>query len=40
MDGGEVTPVEKTALQQDNQGPAATGFEEAGRVLEREATCL
>ena len=40
MDGGEVTPVEKTALQQDNQGPAVTDFAEAGRVLEREATCL
>ena len=40
MDGGEVTPVEKTALQQNNQGPAVTDFEEAGRVLEREATCL
>ena len=40
MDGGEVTPVEKTALRQDNQGPAVTDFEEAGRVLEREATCL
>ena len=40
MDGGEVTPVEKTALRQDNKGPAVTDFEEAGRVLEREATCL
>ena len=40
MDGGEVTPVEKTALRQDNQGPAVTDFAEAGRVLEREATCL
>ena len=40
MDGGEVTPVEKTALQQDNQAPAVTDFAEAGRVLKREAPCL
>ena len=40
MDGGEVTPVEKTALRQANQGSAVTDFAEAGRVLEREATCL
>ena len=37
MDGGEVTPVKKTALQQDNQVTVATGFAEAGRVLKREA---
>lgn len=40
MDGGEVTSVEKTALQQGNQVPAVTGFAEAGRVLRREAPCL
>ena len=40
MDGGEVTPVEKTALQQDNQAPDVTDFAEAGRVLKREAPCL
>ena len=40
MDGGEVTPVEKIALRQDNQASAVTGFAEAGRVLKREAPCL
>ena len=40
LDDGEVTPVEKTALRQDNQVSAVTGFAEAGRVLEREAPCL
>ena len=42
MDGGEVTPVEKTALQEDVKNPPATGFVEAGRVLSltTEAPCL
>lgn len=40
MDGGEVTPVEKTALQQNNQASAVTDFAESGRVLKREAHCL
>ena len=42
MDGGEVTPVEKTALRQANQGSAVTDFVEAGRVLSltTEAPCL
>ena len=40
MDGGEVTPVEKTALRQDNQASAVTDFAESGRVLKREAHCL
>ena len=40
MDGGEVTPVKKTALQQDKKVSVATGFAEAGRVIKREAPCL
>lgn len=42
MDGGEVTPVEKTALRQNSQASAVTGFAETGRVLSltTEAPCL
>ena len=45
MDGGEVTPVERAAIRQDDESPAATGFAEAGRVPENdegspEAPCL
>lgn len=45
MDCGEVTPVEKPALQEDDQDSPATGLEEAGRVPKAdteppEAPCL